>query len=139
MTTYCCIIESIYSRNRIDTSKGVGSMSNILFDVVLNALGLIVLGYGTFAVVSFLEIRDKYQSDPELLRNDYREVSVKKTGRAAESVTTERGGVSSSLDDSGVKATAGKKAKKKGKGRKQQRARAVLAQRIPTVTRLARA
>lgn len=118
--------------HRKHTSKGVGSMSSILLDVVLNALGLIALAYGTFAVVSFLEIRDKYQSDPELLRDDYREASAGKTGRAAESVSPE--GRPVSLDDLGAKATTGKKNKKKGRGRKQQKAKAVLAQRTLVVS-----
>ncbi|KAI8111851.1 hypothetical protein M9435_004349 [Picochlorum sp. BPE23] len=94
-------------------------MSSILFDVVLNALGLVALAYGTFAVVSFLEIRDKYQSDPELLRDDYREASARKTGRAAESVSSKGRPVSSSLDDLGATATTGKKNKKK-KGKKRE-------------------
>lgn len=109
-------------------------MSSILFDVVLNALGLIALAYGTFAVVSFLEIRDKYQSDPELLRDDYREASARKTGSAAESVSSKGRPVSSSLDDLGATATTGKKNKKKGRGRKQQKAKAVSAQRILVVS-----
>ena len=97
-------------------------------NVFVEAASLVAIAYATFAVVSFLEIKNKYQplesEEERLLQGSYRDV-----GR--DYYTTQKGrGAEETLDDTaststGKKSNKNNKKKKLRKGRKSTTASAV--------------